>query len=134
ALIAGFSVPTQRTLYMLAVFAVALWSGRNLAVGRVLSYALALVALLDPWAVLAPGFWLSFGAVAVIAYAAGGRLHSPHWLRTAISTQWAISLGLVPLLLVLFQQVSLVSPLANALAIPLVSFVVVPLTLFGAAS
>ena len=133
ALIAGFSVPTQRTLYMLAVFAAALWFGRNLAVTRVLSYALALVALLDPWAVLAPGFWLSFGAVALIAFAANGRLQPPHWLRTAINTQWAISLGLVPLLLVLFQQVSLVSPLANALAIPLVSFVVVPLTLLGAA-
>ena len=133
ALIAGFSVPTQRTLYMLAVFAAALWFGRSLAVARVLSYALALVALLDPWAVLAPGFWLSFGAVAVIAFAAGGRLQTSHWLRTAINTQWAVSLGLVPLLLVLFQQVSLVSPLANALAIPLVSFVVVPLTLFGAA-
>lgn len=133
ALIAGFSVPTQRTLYMLAVFAAALCFGRSLEVARVLSYALALVALLDPWAVLAPGFWLSFGAVALIAFAATGRLQPPHWLRTAINTQWAISLGLVPLLLVLFQQVSLVSPLANALAIPLVSFVVVPLTLIGAA-
>ena len=133
AVVAGFSVPTQRTLYMLAVFAAALWFGRNLAVTRVLSYALVLVALLDPWAVLAPGFWLSFGAVAVIAFAAGGRLQSPHWLHTAANTQWAISLGLVPLLLVLFQQVSLVSPLANALAIPLVSFVVVPLTLLGVA-
>ncbi|HYG13340.1 MAG TPA: DNA internalization-related competence protein ComEC/Rec2, partial [Methylophilaceae bacterium] len=133
AVVAGFSVPTQRTLYMLAVFAAALWFGRNLAVTRVLTYALVLVALLDPWAVLAPGFWLSFGAVAVIAFAAAGRLQSSHWLRAAASTQWAVSLGLVPLLLVLFQQVSLVSPLANALAIPLVSFVVVPLTLLGTA-
>lgn len=132
ALIAGFSVPTQRTLYMLAVLAAALWFGRNIAISRVLACALLLVVLLDPWAVLAPGFWLSFGAVALIAYVAGGRLQQPHWLRTAINTQWAISLGLLPLLLVLFQQVSLVSPLANALAIPLISFAVVPLTLLGA--
>jgi competence protein ComEC len=132
ALVAGFSVPTQRTLYMLAVFAAALWFGRNIVFSRVLAWALLLVVLLDPWAVLAPGFWLSFGAVAVIAYAAGGRLRQPHWLRTAINTQWAVSLGLIPLLLVLFQQVSLIGPIANALAIPLVSFVVVPLTLLGA--
>ena len=132
ALVAGFSVPTQRTLYMLAVFALALWSGRSVSIARVLACALLLVVISDPWAVLAPGFWLSFGAVAVIAYAAGGRLQRPHWLREAIHTQWAVSLGLVPLLVVLFQQVSLVSPLANAVAIPLVSLVVVPLTLLGA--
>ncbi|MFA6179164.1 MAG: DNA internalization-related competence protein ComEC/Rec2 [Candidatus Methylopumilus sp.] len=131
ALIAGFSVPTQRTIYMLAVFAWALWSGRNVAITRVLAYALLLVAVLDPWAVLAPGFWLSFGAVALISYAVAGRLQRPGWLREAINTQWAVSLGLVPLLLVLFQQVSIISPLANAVAIPLVSLVVVPLTLLG---
>lgn len=131
ALIAGFSVPTQRTFYMLAVIALALWSGRNVAMARVLACALLLVVVLDPWAVLAPGFWLSFGAVAVIAYAMGGRIGRPHWLREAIHTQWAVSLGLMPLLLVLFQQVSIISPLANAFAIPLVSLVVVPLTLLG---
>lgn len=132
ALIAGFSVPTQRTFYMLAVFAVALWSGRTLAISHVLACAVILVVALDPWAVLAPGFWLSFGAVAVIAYAVSGRLHRPHWLLEATQTQWAVTLGLLPLLLVLFQQVSLISPVANAFAIPLVSLVVVPLTLAGA--
>ena len=132
ALIAGFAVPTQRTLYMLMVFALALWLGRNIAVSRVLIYALGLVVVLDPWAVLAPGFWLSFGAVGVIAYAVAANMRRPHWLQTALTTQWAVTLGLLPLLLVLFQQFSLVSPLANALAIPIVSFVVVPLTLLGA--
>jgi len=88
--------------------------------------------VLDPWAVLAPGFWLSFGAVAVIAYALGGRLRRPHWLREAINTQWAVTLGLLPLLLVLFQQASVISPIANAFAIPIISLVVVPFTLLGA--
>jgi competence protein ComEC len=132
SLLAGFSVPTQRTLYMLVVFAIALWSGRNVAIGRVLAFALVLVVVLDPWAVLAPGFWLSFGAVAIIAYALGGRIGYPHWLREAIHTQWAVTLGLMPLLLVMFQQVSVISPLVNAFAIPLVSLVVVPLALLGA--
>lgn len=132
SLIAGFSIPTQRTLYMLSVFAVALWIGRHIAISRVLAYALLIVVILDPWAVLAPGFWLSFGAVAVIAYALNGRLRQPHWLRAAITTQWAVSLGLMPLLLIMFQQVSIISPLANALAIPAISLIVVPLTLLGA--
>lgn len=131
ALIAGYSVPAQRTFLMLLVIALALWSGRNVSIARVLGLALLVVVLLDPWAVLAAGFWLSFGAVAIIAYALGGRLQRPHWLKEAAYVQWAVSLGLVPLLLVLFHQISVISPIANALAIPLVSLVVVPLTLAG---
>lgn len=132
ALLSGFSVPTQRTVYMLSVVGIALWSSRNIGTSLVLAWALFVTTLLDPWAVLSPGFWLSFGAVAVMVFAGDGRLQRPTWLREAIHTQWAVTVGLVPLLLVLFQQVSLVSPLANAFAIPLVSLVVVPLALLGA--
>jgi len=131
ALIAGFGVPAQRTLYMLGVVVAALLSNRNLAAPTVLGAALLLVVLVDPWAVLAAGFWLSFAAVALIFYVVGGRLGRTHWLIAWLRTQWAITLGLIPLLLALFQQFSLVSPLANALAIPLVSLLVTPLTLLG---
>ncbi len=116
---------------MLSVFALALWSSRNLSITTVLALALLLVTAIDPWAVNAPGFWLSFGAVAVIAYALGGRLAKSHWFWDAIKTQWAVTLGLTPVLLVLFNQISLISPLANAFAIPLVSLVIVPLSLMG---
>ncbi len=132
ALLAGFAVPTQRTVYMLAVVAASLWWGRNIGISLVLCWALFVVALIDPWAVLSAGFWLSFGAVAVMVYAGSERLARPHWLREAVHTQWAVTIGLAPLLLALFQQVSIVSPVANAFAIPLVSMVVVPLTLLGA--
>ncbi|GAB3421313.1 DNA internalization-related competence protein ComEC/Rec2 [Massilia agilis] len=136
-LLAGFGVPAQRTLYMLAVVALALWFGRIASVSHVLCAALGVVVLLDPWAMLWPGFWLSFGAVAVILYASVGRIGEPEtgWrgaLRAALRTQFAVTLGLVPLTMLLFGQVSLVSPLANAVAIPLVSFVVTPLSLAGA--
>lgn len=130
-LLAGFAVPAQRTLYMLAVVAVALWSRRNPAPRDVLALALLVVVLIDPWAVAAPGFWLSFGAVALLFYVGSGR-GDMHWLRQWGRAQWAMSLGLLPLLLALFQQFSLVSPLANALAIPLVSFVITPLVLLAA--
>jgi len=132
ALIAGFGVPAQRTLYMLAVVALALVSGRSVASGRVLGAALVLVLVIDPLAVRSPGFWLSFGAVALIFLVADGRLALRHWLIEWGRVQWAITLGLLPLLLALFQQFSLVSPIANALAIPLVSLVVTPLALVGA--
>jgi competence protein ComEC len=132
ALLAGFAIPAQRTVYMLAVVALALWRGRFTSATSVLAWALLAVVLLDPWAVLAPGFWLSFGAIGLIMLISTGRIGKTNWLMEWIRVQWAITLGLIPLLLAMFQQVSLVSPLANAIAIPLVSLVVVPLTLLGA--
>jgi competence protein ComEC len=132
-LLAGFGVPAQRTLYMLSVVALALWLGRAASGSRVLALALLLVLLADPWAVLAAGFWLSFGAVGLLFYVSAGRLAPGHWLAEWGRAQWAVTLGLIPALLALFQQFSLVSPLANAVAIPVVSFIVTPLALIAAA-
>jgi competence protein ComEC len=135
-LLAGFGIPAQRTFYMLAVVAAALWLGRITSPSHVLCLALGVVTLLDPWAMLWPGFWLSFGAVAAILYAGAGRLGEEEtgWRaasRIAARTQWAVTIGLVPLTLLMFGQVSLVSPLANAIAIPVISLFVTPLALVG---
>jgi competence protein ComEC len=154
ALLAGFGIPAQRTCFMLAVAALALLSGRRVGGGRILLLALTGVLLLDPWAVLAPGFWLSFGAVAALiwiglhgASAAGeedaGGGFPPNWrqrlsrwgwrgLREFCRTQWAATLATLPVLVWVFQQFPLSSPLANLLAIPLVSFVITPLALIAA--
>jgi competence protein ComEC len=131
ALLSGFAIPAQRTVYMLAVVAAVLWCGRDTSMKAVLALALLTVVVLDPWAVLAPGFWLSFGAIAVIMLISAGRIGKVHWLTGWARVQWAITLSLVPLLLAMFQQISLVSPLANAIAVPLVSLVVVPFTLLA---
>jgi competence protein ComEC len=131
SLLAGFAVPAQRTLYMLGVVALARLLNREVAASRVLALALLVVLILDPWAVLAAGFWLSFGAVALLFYISSGRLGAAHWLAEWGRAQWAVTLGMLPALLALFQQFSLVSPLANAVAIPLVSFVITPLALAG---
>lgn len=142
-LLAGFGVPAQRTLYMLVVVALALWLGRITSITCVLCLALGVVVLIDPWAVLWPGFWLSFGAVATILYATVGRMAShaefdaSRWqkARAAMAlgahTQYVVTVGLVPLTMLLFAQVSLVSPVANALAIPIISLLVTPLSLLG---
>jgi competence protein ComEC len=151
ALLSGFAVPAQRTVYMVAAVAVALLLNRNFSLGQILSIALLGVLIPDPWSIMSPGFWLSFGAVALILYVTAYRLKPSHWLRKGDGeavghpsayplrvlveygrVQWAMTIGLIPMLLALFQQVSLVSPIANAFAIPLVSLVVVPLTLLGA--
>ncbi len=132
ACLAGLSVPTQRALYMLATFAIALLLSKRVPIARVLVIALMVVVLLDPWAVIAPGFWLSFSAVAVIAYATMNRLKLRHWFIEAANTQWSVTLGLLPLLILMFGQASIVSPVANAFAIPLISLLVVPLAIIGA--
>lgn len=131
-LLAGFGVPAQRTLYMLSVVALALWLGRSASGSRVLALALLLVLLIDPWAVLSAGFWLSFGAVGLLFFIGAGRVATGHWLAEWGRAQWAVTIGLIPALLALFQQFSLVSPLANAVAIPLVSLLITPLTLIAA--
>src|SRR5438093_11649741 len=105
-LISGFAVPAQRTLYMVGVVAVALWFGRATSASRVLAAALFIVLVLDPWAVLSPGFWLSFAAVAVIFFVATGRTCRPHWLAQWGRVQWAVTAGLTPLLDVLCKPVS----------------------------
>lgn len=131
AVLSGFAIPAQRAFCMLAVVAIALWRGHHASATVVLAWALFWVVLLDPWAIIAPGFWLSFGAIAIIMLVTVGRIGKTHWLKDWLRIQWAITLGLIPLLLALFQQVSMVSPIANAIAIPLVSLVVVPLTLLA---
>jgi competence protein ComEC len=129
SLIAGFAVPAQRTCWMVTVFAIALWSGRIASPARTLALALGVVLLFDPWAVLAAGFWLSFGAVALIFFVSNEEDAMPkQWLQV----QWAITAGLAPASLFLFSQVSIVGPLANAVAIPAVSAVITPLALVAA--
>ncbi|HEX2197603.1 MAG TPA: DNA internalization-related competence protein ComEC/Rec2 [Burkholderiales bacterium] len=131
-LLAGFGVPAQRTFYMVTVVALALWSGRIASPTRTLALALAAVLLADPWAPLSPGFWLSFGAVALIFYVATGWTTAEGRLAQFGRVQWAMTVGLAPAALLLFGQLSLAGPLANALAIPLVSVIVTPLALLAA--
>ena len=129
AVLSGFAVPAQRTCYMLVTAAFALTLRRTLSPWLILSWALVVVLLIDPWAVLAVGFWFSFVAVALLMYVTFGRVGERPWWRTLLLTQAAVTVGLAPLSIALFQQVSLVGPIANAVAIPLITMLVVPLTL-----
>jgi competence protein ComEC len=136
-LLAGWGVPAQRTFFMLLTVAAAAWLRVGTRPLSTLALAAAIVCLLDPWAVIAPGFWLSFGAVAAIMLTVGGRpgASDAGWrarLREAARVQVAVTLALVPLTLLLFQQIAVLSIIANAVAIPLVSLLVTPLALLAA--
>ena len=144
AVFSGWAVPAQRTIWMLAVAVLLRASGVRWPWPQVWLTAMAVVVGLDPWALHQAGFWLSFVAVGLLfatdaplrpAQAAVGRWSAlRHLLRALVRLareQWIMTLALSPLVLVLFQQVSLVGLIANALAIPWVTFAVTPLALIG---
>ncbi len=153
ALFAGWGVPAQRTVWMLAMVTFLRLSARQWPISVVWLGAAALVLTLDPWAALQPGFWLSFVAVGVLWASApladapkrgestllvhpdahrlgeGGRWRT--WFQSLLREQLVVSLALAPLGLLFFGQFSLVGLLANLLAIPWVTLLLTPLALAG---
>ena len=130
ATLAGFAIPAQRALLMLACVAGGTLTRRSCRPLDVLAFALILVLLWDPASVISAGFWFSFVAVAIIFYTSSERFAQSRWLKWGW-IQLVIALALFPLSLFLFQQTSLLSPLANLLMVPYVSLLVVPLVLTG---
>ena len=152
ALFSGWGVPAQRTIWMLATIVVLRQSGRRWPWPATWLLAMAVVVALDPWALMQAGFWLSFVAVGVLFATDSGALGPgtatagarfgfktpPRWLAVPAGAlarsareQWVVTLALTPLSLLLFNQVSLVGLLANALAIPWVTLAVTPLAMAG---
>jgi len=150
ALIAGWGVPAQRTLLMLGVVLLLRQRGLRADWRDVMALALIAVLLWDPWAVRQAGFWLSFVAVGMLSIAgnrthpetaalssAGAQSASGVWqhgwqsLRNASQAQWVATIALLPLTLLFFQQIAVLSPLANAVAIPVVTLAVAPLAVGG---
>lgn len=138
-LLAGWGVPARRTFIMLAVMASSLALRLPLSPTHVLSAAAFVIVMMDPWSVLAAGFWLSFLAVWVLMASTGwwgrGLVTSPSGtgllgkISAASRLQILVTLALMPPLALLFNEISLVSPLANAYAIPLIGMLITPLAL-----
>lgn len=140
--LAGFNIPTVRTLLMLSIFYWICLQRQETQFIRIFCLALVLVVIVDPLAAYDMGFWLSFGAVAFLLMGFSGRLYFPkpnsigHKLYQIIldycRSQWLMLLGLLVPLIIFISSFSLASPLANALAIPLITFLVVPCLLLAA--
>ena len=130
ALLAGMTLPTQRALIMLTVFAIALVARRRGQLPNTLALAAGCVLAWQPSAIVTAGFWLSFGAVAIIAMTlarTGSRLR---W-RRVIVLQLALGIGLWPLLVVFDLPTAPLAPVVNLVLIPVFGFTVVPLSLVG---
>ncbi|MBD3641329.1 MAG: DNA internalization-related competence protein ComEC/Rec2 [Marinobacter sp.] len=131
ALVSGFTVPTRRALIMVMIATWALMSGREFSPWSSLALAFATVLMLDPFAPLDQGFWLSFSAVAILLVTFSGRLRGSGWLSGLVLAQMAVFIGLWPVLAEFGQGQPLAGLLANLVAIPWVSVVVMPVMIGG---
>ncbi|HEX4855704.1 MAG TPA: DNA internalization-related competence protein ComEC/Rec2, partial [Limnobacter sp.] len=134
-LVAGWGIPAQRTVFMLAALFAGQLRGGLMSSWDSFFLALFLAVMLDNWSVLDAGFLLSFGAVGILIFAHQGHLdfirRALPVIRKAVKAQYAVTIGLVLPTAILFNQHSVVSPLVNALSIPWMSFVSTPLALLG---
>ncbi len=137
AALAGFSIPTQRALIMLSIWLLSRFFHRRFVSSDVIALSLLAVLIIDPLAVVDVGFWLSFLAVSTIAYGMTCRVHTSSsiwrnsWWKWG-RVQYLVAVGLLPVLVLWFQQYPLMGIFANIIAVPYVGFIVVPLVLMGA--
>lgn len=127
ALLAGLSIPTIRALVMVVVFSLAHVFKFSITRWQAWSVAMLLVLLFDPFSVLDVGFWFSFGAVAVLMFSFTGRKLSGNLITSFIKAQLIILIGLMPLMVIVFQKINLLTPFANILVLPLASLLLIPL-------
>ena len=130
-LLAGMGVPTIRTLLMIAIALLARNARRASSIPQALALAAVIIVIWNPLAVLSAGFWLSFFGVAVLLSITQPTGTERAWWREIPRLQLVLSLALLPMTVWFFGQGSLIGPLANLVAVPWVSFLVVPLTVAG---
>jgi competence protein ComEC len=129
--LAGFSIPTMRACLMLILATSAIITNRFSNAKNVWALTLVLVLLINPLSVLEQSFFLSFFSIALIIYTMSGRLSVSGWWWKWGRVQWVLSLGLAPLTLWFFQETSLISMLANTIAIPWLGLTILPLALLA---
>lgn len=131
AALAGFGLPTLRSLLMIAAVLLAVLLRRAASPWQAYALALIVLVLSDPLALLGAGFWLSFVGVAWLLWCLpSSAVARPRW-RQLVGAQLVASLGAMPLTVFFFGQTSVVGVAANLIAVPWVSLLVVPLALCG---
>jgi len=144
--LAGFSVPTVRAVVMTSAVILLTGLRRTIPAPAVIAVALYVILWIGPFAMLASGFWLSFGAVFVLLLSGFGgtylraaepRLRGADALRRfwqLLRAQLCLTVGLLPATAFFFGQVSVIAPVANLLVVPLFAVSIVPLLIVGVIS
>ncbi len=128
ALLAGFAAPSQRSLIVCFFMFLRNFSNQRFGIWQAWRYALLAVLFFEPHSVLMPGFYLSFIAVAILVLI--NQRYSLTGMRKTLLMQVACLVGLMPLTLFWFSYGAVNGLVANVVAIPWVSFIIVPLGLF----
>ncbi|MFT6836084.1 MAG: competence protein ComEC [Francisellaceae bacterium] len=126
SMLAGFAISTQRALIMLAVFVVARTLKYNISPRRILALSALFVILWWPFSIFDAGFWLSFTAVAFLIYALSARISKNSFFSRWVYPQFLVLVALMPLTIFWFGKISTSAFIANIVAIPIVSFIIVP--------
>ncbi|MDX2164381.1 MAG: ComEC/Rec2 family competence protein [Gammaproteobacteria bacterium] len=131
AALSGFAIPAKRAAIMLSIFVLTQLSRRHINI--FFSYFMAImgVIIIDPLSIFTPTFWLSFIAVFLLIYGLAGRTGKLSFWEHWTHAQWIMAVGLIPVNLLFFEQISWIGFIANAIAIPFVGFVILPLCLTG---
>ena len=131
AWLAGFSVPTLRALLMVSAFGFSCFAARNTSAMHVLLLVAIALVFSNPIGLTQPGFVLSFSAVAFLIFCFSGRINTARRLVDFLRAQWVLLIGLFAILIAFSLPVALLAPVANSIAVPLVSCIVLPLLFFA---
>ncbi|TNF66625.1 MAG: DNA internalization-related competence protein ComEC/Rec2 [Gammaproteobacteria bacterium] len=126
SLLAGFAIPTQRAFIMLLLFAFAYLYNFSVSKRYILMIAALAVILFNPYSIFSPGFWLSFTAVGFLLFVFTGRIGSSGILKKILWPQWVATITLIPLTIFYFGGISIIGFIANLVAVPMISFIIVP--------
>lgn len=122
AFLAGFNLPVQRAWLMVCVFLAGEWRLLQVSGWMRWRIALLMVLTLQPLAIIQPGAWMSFAAVALLLFLSDCyRSRHQAWFGQLLRAQWFIFIGMLPVMAVVFQQLGLVAPLINFLVVPVFS-------------
>ncbi len=138
AYLAGFSLPTQRALVMLNLYWVSRLAGIKFSAKRLMLVTIFIILIISPFSLLTASFWLSFYAVAIIflslwrfKYWLNKGTVLWRFLKGLFLIQVVLTVMLMPITVLFFQQISLVSFLANIIAVPWMSTISIPAALIS---
>ena len=131
-LLAGAYVPTQRAVIMLWIVGLAKLCYRQASSMRAWLYALLLVLAWNPYTIFSVAFWLSFLAVFFLIGVFMGRIQALSLWQEWILPQWLMYWALLPIIVYVFNQFSVLAIFTNLISVPLMMVLIIPLALLGA--
>lgn len=143
SLLAGFSYPTVRALVMLIVASCFVCLAQRVAIFQIIAITLFIIGLVNPLGFLSQGLWLSlFALICVVTcskwFASRAQLETLNfqsraiqWVGQLLKLQLMLVIGLCGIQMLFFGGVSLIAPLANIVAVPVITLIVLPIGLLA---